>query len=134
MKEPEVPMGSPLSRGTVAVVALLVASHTLAAQAPRIRHSASLDLAALADGEIRASIQPLVVGRAAVGVSLARWWGGGAVYPVPLGADLLAPTGGVALHPAREYMLDVSARIYPPSFSSANPKHRVSGYVGGFVG
>ena len=127
-------MGSPLSRCNVAVVALLVASRTLAAQAPSIRHSASLDLAALADGELRASIQPLVVGRSAFGVSLARWWGGGPVYPVPLGTQLVAPSVGDALHPAREYMVDVSMRVYPLSFSSAGPRRHVSGYVGGFVG
>jgi len=127
-------MGSPLSRCNVAVVALLVASHTLAAQAPSIRHSASLDLAALADGELHASIQPLVVGRSAFGVSLARWWGGGPVYAVPLGAELVAPSVSVTPHPAREYMVDLSARVYPLSLSSAQAGHRISGYLGGFLG
>ena len=39
-----------------------------------------------------------------------------------------------ALHPGREYMVDLYARVYPVSLSSATPKHRISGYVGGFVG
>jgi hypothetical protein len=38
------------------------------------------------------------------------------------------------LHPAREYMVDLFTRVYPISLSSATPKHRVSGYLGGFVG
>src|SRR5439155_23648141 len=127
-------MGHSLSWCGAVFVALLVASHTLAAQAPSIRHSASLDLAALADGELRASIQPLVVGRSAFGVSLARWWGGGPVYAVPLGAELVAPSVSVTPHPAREYMVDLSARAYPRSLSSAQPGHRISRYVGGFLG
>jgi hypothetical protein len=120
----------------VAVGALFFASQSLAAQAANMRHSATLDLAALATGEIRASVEPLVVGRSALGVSLARWWGGqSGYYPVPLSSQLVAPVGGIdALHPAREYMVDLYARVYPVSFSSATPKHRLSGYLGGFVG
>jgi hypothetical protein len=119
----------------VAVVASFLASQSLAAQAPNVRRSATLDLAALANGEIRASVEPLVIGRSALGVSLARWWGGQSYYPVPLSSQLVVPLGGIdAPHPAREYMVDLYARVYPVSFSSATPKHRVSGYVGGFVG
>jgi hypothetical protein len=120
----------------VAVVASFLASPSLAAQAANVRPSAALDLAALANGEIRASVEPLVIGRSALGISLARWWGGqSGYYPVPLSNQLLAPVGGIdALHPAREYMVDLYARVYPVSFSSATPKHRVSGYLGGFVG
>jgi len=127
-------MGHSLSWCRTVIVALLVAPHCLAAQAPKIRPSVSLDLAALADGELRASIQPLVVGRTALGVSLARWWGGAPVYPVPLETQLLAPSAAATLHPAREYMVDVSMRVYPLSLSSAKAGHRISGYVGGFLG
>jgi hypothetical protein len=119
----------------VAIVVSFLASQSLAAQAAKVRRSAALDLAALANGEIRASVEPLVMGRSALGVSLARWWGGqNGYYPVPLSSQLVAPVGINPLHPAREYMVDVYARVYPVSFSSATPKHGVSGYLGGFVG
>ena len=118
------------------VVVSLLSSQSLAAQAPRVRHSAALDLAALADGEIRASLEPFVLGRSTVGVSLARWWGGQNVYyAVPLSNQLAVPVGGVdPVHPAREYMVDLYARIYPVGFSAARPQRGVSGYLGGFVG
>jgi hypothetical protein len=132
-------MRGSLQWSRVAVVASFLASQSLAAQGANVRHAATLDLAALANGEIRASVEPLVMGRSALGVSLARWWGGqSGYYPVPLSSQLVAPVGGIdALHPAREYMVDLYARVYPASFSSASsatPKHRVSGYLGGFVG
>jgi len=120
-----------------AVPAALLVHGSLAAQAATVRQSASFDLAALVDGEIRVLLEPVIVGRTAFGVSLARWWGGGyaGVTPLAASSELVAP-GGVDQfgHPAREYMLDVYARVYPTSFSSANPKHRVSGYLGGFLG
>lgn len=117
------------------VVASLLASQTLVAQVPKVRHSAALDLAALLNGEIRASVEPLVLGRAAVGVSLARWWGGQTYYAVPLSSDFAVPVGSIAApHPGREYMVDLHARIYPVSFSSATPKHGVSVYLGGLLG
>lgn len=118
------------------VVASLVVSQSLAAQAPKVRRSATLDLAALMHGEIRASVEPLVLHRSVVGVSVARWWGGqSGYYPAPLSNQLAVPVGGInPLHPAREYMVDLYARVYPVSFSSATPKHGVSGYLGGFVG
>jgi len=53
---------------------------------------------------------------------------------VPLGAELVAPSVSVTPHPAREYMVDLSARAYPLSLSSAQAGHRISGYVGGFLG
>ena len=115
---------------------VLLAHATLVAQTPKLRPSVSLDLAALAAGEIRASVEPLVLRRATLGVSLARWWGGQtACYAVPLSSQLAAPVGGIdALHPAREYMVDLYARVYPLSFASASPKHRITGFLGGFVG
>ena len=118
------------------VVASMVVSQSLAAQAPKVSRSATLDLAALMNGEIRASVEPFVLRRSVVGVSLARWWGGQTgYYPVPLSNQLAAPVGGInQLHPAREYMVDLYARVYPISFSSATPKHGVSGYLGGFIG
>jgi hypothetical protein len=116
-------------------VVSLLASQSLAAQAAKVHRSAALDLAALVNGEIRASVEPLVLGRSAVGVSLARWWGGQTgYYGVPLSNQLVAPVGIDPLHPAREYMVDLYARVYPVSFSSATPKHGVSGYLGAFVG
>ena len=118
-----------------AVLASLLAFPSLAAQAPKVRRSAALDLAALMDGEIRASVEPLILGRSALGVSLARWWGGQNYYAVPLSSQLVVPVGGIdALHPAREYMVDLYARVYLVSLSSATPKHGISGYLGGFVG
>ena len=59
---------------------VLLAHATLVAQTPKLRPSVSLDLAALAAGEIRASVEPLVLRRATLGVSLARWWGGQTAY------------------------------------------------------
>ena len=69
-------------------------------------------------------------------MSIARWWGGQTTYyPVPLSAQIVEPAPTFdALHPGREYMVDLYARVYPVSLSSATQKHRISGYVGGFVG
>src|SRR6266699_5162992 len=122
-------------RGTVVLAALLM-HQSLAAQAAKVRRGASLDLAALMNGEIRASVAPLVAGRAALGVSLARWWGGQTTYyPVPLSTQIVEPAPTFdALHPGREYMVDLYARVYPVSLSSATPQRRISGYLGGFVG
>ena len=122
-------------RGTVVLAALLT-HQSLAAQGAKVRRGASLDLAALMNGEIRASVAPVVAGRAALGVSIARWWGGQTTYyPVPLSTQIVEPAPTFdALHPGREYMVDLYARVYPVSLSSATPKRRISGYVGGFVG
>jgi len=118
----------------------LLAHATLVAQTPKLRPSASLDLAALTAGEIRVSVEPLVLRRATLGVSLARWWGGQTPYyavplstAVPLSSQFPAASFDL-LHPAREYMVDLYARVYPLSFASASPKHRITGYLGGFVG
>ena len=117
------------------VVASVLVSQSLAAQAAKVRPSAALALAALLNGEIRASVEPLVLGRTAVGVSFARWWGGQTYYAVPLSSQLVVPVGGISgPHPGREYMVDLHARVYPVSFSSATPRHGVSVYLGGLVG
>ena len=115
---------------------LLLAHVTLVAQTPTLRPSASLDLAALTAGEIRVSVEPLVLRRATLGVSLARWWRGQTpYYAFPVSSPLIVPGAGIdATHPAREYMVDLYARVYPLSFASASPKHRITGYLGGFVG
>src|SRR6266571_2570486 len=121
---------------SLAAAALVLLAHPLAAQAPKVRAGASLDLAALMNGEIRASVAPLVLGRAALGVSIARWWGGQTTYyPVPLSTQIVEPAPSFdALHPGREYMADLYARFYPVSLSPATPQRRISGYLGGFVG
>jgi hypothetical protein len=117
-------------------IVLLFVSQSLFAQAPKLRPSVSVDLAALTTGEVRLALEPLVHGRGAFGVSLARWWGGNTYYATPLEAtSQLAPVPGIdQLHPSREYMIDLYARAYPLSFASAAPKHPISGYVGGFIG
>jgi len=128
-------MRSP-ARLSLPVIALCLVQVSLFAQGPRLRPSASLDVAALTDGEVRLSLEPFVHKRAAVGVSLARWWGGSGAYATPLEAtSQLAPVPGISeVHPAREYMIDLYVRAYPLSFASAAPKHPISGYIGGFVG
>jgi len=119
----------------VAGLVVSVAPRALRAQAPKVPRSVALDVAGLVDGEIRATLEPVVLRRAAFGVSLGRWLGGQNVYyAVPLSSQIVSPSGFDAVHPAREYMVDVYARVYPTSFVSASPKHLVSGYVGGFVG
>jgi hypothetical protein len=112
----------------------LVLYHAAAAQGAPVRQSVSVDLAALVDGEVRASIEPIILGRTTLGVSVARWWSGG-YGGSALAGGLATPGDLVPLaHPAREYMLYLSARVYPAAFSSSAPRHRVSGYLGAFVG
>src|SRR5262249_44629475 len=68
-------------------------------------------------------------------LSIARWWGGTYAATPLVATSQLAPVSGVdVVHPSREYMADIYARVYPLSVASASPKHQISGYIGGFVG
>lgn len=123
------------SIGTAIAVSWLATAAAAQALAG-VRQSASVDLAALATGEIRLSVEPVVLGHSVLGVSLGRWWGGGGgpLVPVPVGVAFATPGNDVLAHPAREYMVDLYVRVYPEAFSARGTGLHVNGYLGAFLG
>ena len=94
-----------------------------------IGRSAGLDLGALAGSEIRIGLEPVVAGRWALQIGLARW----ATSSPPAGfrGGGVAQAAGLEATPGRtELALDLTVRHYPAFLASDHPDRRLRAFVG----